>query len=384
MAIAKLGHHMVWCVDLTRKAAFAMTDIILESVRAAVLLMILIFLYRSGRGRFHQLQKGWNLIILGFGLLLFGSLLDISDNFDALNPLIVVGDTEVEAFLEKFVGFLGGFVLLAIGLVLWIPGVQNMSLLIEERTRDLRSTIDQLNEEISERKRAEKAKQAFTAKVNHELRTPLTSIKGALGLIRSETISPLPEQTQALMDIAYRNSEHLETLINDILAMEKLETGKMPFHMAPVDIVDLVEYAIEISQKCAEQYGVTFVYKDSMQDAWAEGDRDKLLQVLTNLLSNAAKFSSGGGVVKVSTIVEDHFIRTIVHNQGASIAATVGDTIFEKFSQVDTSDHRKIGGAGLGLSIAKAIVEKHAGAIGYESDTETGTTFYFSVPRLAG
>jgi len=361
-----------------------MTDIILESVRAAVLLMILIFLYRSGRGRFQQLQKGWTLIILGFGLLLFGSLLDISDNFDALNPLIVLGDTKVEAFLEKFVGFLGGFVLLAIGLVLWMPSVQNMSVLVEERTRDLRSTNDQLNKEISERKHAEKAKQAFTAKVNHELRTPLTSIKGALGLIRSETIGPLPEQTQALMDIAYRNSERLESLINDILVMEKIEAGKMPFHMAPVDITDLVEHAIEISEKCAEQYGVTFVQEDGAQDAWAEGDRDRLLQVLTNLLSNAAKFSSGGDVVNISIIVEDHSIRTIVHNQGSSIAATIGDTIFEKFAQVDTSDQRKIGGAGLGLSIAKAIVEKHGGAIGYESDTETGTTFYFSLPRLAG
>jgi len=360
-----------------------MTDIILESVRAAVLLMILIFLYRSGRGRFDHFQKGWNLITLGFGLLLFGSLLDISDNFDALNPLIVVGDTEVEAFLEKFVGFLGGFVLLAVGLVLWIPGVQRMSELIEERTRDLQTTNDRLNDEIAERKRAELVQQEFTAKVNHELRTPLTSIKGALGLVRSETIGPLPEQTQALLDIAYRNGERLETLINDLLDVEKMGAGKVSYEMAPVNISALVEQAMEVSQHCGEQYNVIFSLGDCEQDAWVEGDRDRLMQVLTNLLSNAAKFSSGGDVVKISIIVDDHSIRTIVHNHGPGIPDTVGDKIFEKFTQVDTSDHRKVGGAGLGLSIAKAIVEKHGGSIGYESDTETGTAFYFTLPRLA-
>jgi len=360
-----------------------MTDIILESVRAAVLLMILIFLYRSGRGRFDHFQKGWNLIILGFGLLLFGSLLDISDNFNALNPFIIIGDTEVEAFLEKFVGFLGGFVLLAIGLVLWIPGVQSMSALVEERTRDLQATNDRLNEEIAERKRAEKVKQEFTAKVNHELRTPLTSIKGALGLVRTETIGPLPDQTKALLDITYRNGERLELLINDLLDVEKIEAGQMAFHMTPVDITALVEQAIEISQDCADRYDATFSQGDCAQDAWVQGDRDKLLQVLTNLLSNAAKFSLGEQDVKISITANERSIRTSVHNQGLGIPDTVGDKIFEKFSQLDTSDDRKVGGTGLGLSIAKAIVEKHDGSIGYDSDIETGTTFFFTLPRLA-
>ena len=146
-----------------------MTDIILETIRAAVLLGILIFLWNSGRARFERLRKGWRLILLGFALLLFGSILDISDNFESLNRFIVIGDTDVEAFLEKFVGFLGGFVFLAIGLIKWIPGVQGMSDLVEARTKDLSKINEVLQSEIEERKQAEKIKQEFISTISHEL-----------------------------------------------------------------------------------------------------------------------------------------------------------------------------------------------------------------------
>jgi hypothetical protein len=116
------------------------TDIILETVRAIVLLGILIFLWSTGHNRFKQSQKGWNIILLGFGLLFFGSVLDISDNFENLNRFIVIGDTETEAFLEKFVGFLGGFIFLAVGLFKWVPGVHGLSELVDNRTRELQET----------------------------------------------------------------------------------------------------------------------------------------------------------------------------------------------------------------------------------------------------
>ena len=110
-----------------------MTDIVLEVVRAAVLLAIFIYLLRIDAARFMDTRRGWNLIVGGFGLLLFGSLLDITDNFESLNPLVVVGDTEVEAILEKFVGFLGGFVALAVGLMQWIPNLQRLGSEVAER-----------------------------------------------------------------------------------------------------------------------------------------------------------------------------------------------------------------------------------------------------------
>jgi len=153
-------------------------DVALESVRAAILLGIVGYLWCVGRVRFDRTRNGWGLIVGGFGLLLFGSLLDISDNFEGLNFLVVVGDTEVEAILEKFVGFLGGFVVIAVGLMLWVPSVQRLNLEIserkeaedalraardelelrvEERTRNLGETNETLKREIAERKRAEEA-----------------------------------------------------------------------------------------------------------------------------------------------------------------------------------------------------------------------------------
>ena len=119
-----------------------MTDIVLETTRALVLVAIVAFLLKAGRDKFELSRTGWKLIVAGFGLLLFGSLLDITDNFENLNKFVVIGDTEVEAFLEKFVGFLGGFVFLALGLFKWIPKVQELSDIIDARTKHLQEAKD--------------------------------------------------------------------------------------------------------------------------------------------------------------------------------------------------------------------------------------------------
>lgn len=140
-----------------------MTDIILEIVRAIVLLGIVLFLWNAGRGQFSLSRQGWGFIVGGFGLLLFGSVLDITDNFESLNRFVVIGDTETEAILEKFVGFLGGFFLLAVGLIRWIPSVQNLSDLVEIRTKELDDTNEMLVREIDVRKIAEN-----TAKENEQ------------------------------------------------------------------------------------------------------------------------------------------------------------------------------------------------------------------------
>jgi PAS domain S-box-containing protein len=132
-----------------------MTDIVLETVRAIVLAIIVIFLWNSGQNRFEQSRTDWNLIVFGFGLLLFGSILDITDNFEGLNPYIVVGDTQTEAFLEKVVGFIGGFIFISIGLFNWIPTVQGLSDLVDTRTRDLQEINNSLVTEVDSRKRAE-------------------------------------------------------------------------------------------------------------------------------------------------------------------------------------------------------------------------------------
>ena len=359
-----------------------MTDIVLETVRAVVLMGIVIFLWKSGRGRFAQTRKGWNLIILGFGLLLFGSVLDISDNFDSLSPYIVIGDTEAEAFLEKFVGFLGGFVLLAIGLFKWIPGVQGMSELVDERTKDLQELNFQLVLEIESRERAQKKEKEFISTVSHELRTPLTSIKGSLGLIQSGTAGELPDKLQQMLDIAYSNSDRLVLLINDILDIEKIESGQMSFDMKPIRISSLISDAIISNKGYGDQYDVTFVALNVDQDLMVQGDKDRLMQVLSNLMSNAAKFSPAGEQVSLSVSRTDGVARVVVLDKGPGISEEFRAEIFEKFSQADSSDTRQKGGTGLALSISKAIIEHHGGTIGFESAPNVETSFFFTLPLV--
>ena len=357
-----------------------MTDIILETIRALVLFGIVIFLWNSGSDRFEQSRNGWNLMITGFGLLLFGSILDISDNFESLNPFIIVGDTETEAFFEKFVGFLGGFVFLAVGLFKWIPGVQGLSDLVSIRTRDLKETNEKLVREINERKQAEKVKNEFTSTVSHELRTPLTSIKGSLGLIKSGAIGPLPDKQLSMINIAYANCDRLVLLINDILDMEKIEAGKMDFHMEPMEVVSLVEDAIEANQGYGEEHGVTFVKAVMDEKILANGDRNRLMQVLSNLMSNAAKFSPSEEQVELSVTHNGNTIRIAVKDNGLGIPDEFRESIFEKFSQVDSSDTRKEGESGMGLSITRAIVEQHGGVIDFDSEVGVGSTFFFTLP----
>ncbi|MBT3360348.1 MAG: HAMP domain-containing histidine kinase [Rhodospirillales bacterium] len=361
-----------------------MTDILLETVRAFVLLGIVVFLVQSGRDRFEQFRKGWNFIISGFGLLLFGSVLDISDNFETLNRFVIIGDTETEAFLEKFVGFLGGFVLLAVGLFQWVPGVQGLSDLVDTRTRDFQEANNALVSEIAERKRAEKVKEDFVSTVSHELRTPMTSIKGSLGLIRSGTTGEVPDEFRSMLDIAYNNSDRLIRLINDILDIGRIESGTLDHQMAPLELGGLLDDALDANEGYGIEYNVTFVRSNDAPDAHVYGDQDRLIQVMTNLISNAAKFSSENDRVEISLSRGNGGFRIAVTDHGAGIPEDFHDRIFGKFSQADATDARRKGGTGLGLYIAKAIVEKHGGTIGFETGTGKGTTFFFDLPEWKG
>ncbi|MCW8916569.1 MAG: HAMP domain-containing histidine kinase [Magnetovibrio sp.] len=356
-----------------------MTDIVLETIRAMVLLGIVVFLWHSGRSRFDNLRGGWSLIITGFGLLLFGSILDITDNFESLNSFIIIGDTETEAFLEKFVGFLGGFVFLAIGLFKWIPGVQGMSELVDSRTRDLQELNQKLVSEIADRERAERVRHDFISIVSHELRTPLTSIRGSLGLIRSGVTGQLPDKLESMLNIAYNNTDRLLLLINDLLDLQKIESGKLDYDMKPTNIVSLVEEALEINKGYGDKNGVTFVKAAMAKEAMTFGDKNRLMQVLSNLMSNAAKFSPDGEQVELSVSLNGETICVAVKDKGPGISEDHRESIFNKFSQIDPSDARAKDGTGLGLSIAKAIVEHHGGAIGFDSVVGMGSTFFFTL-----
>jgi signal transduction histidine kinase len=234
--------------------------------------------------------------------------------------------------------------------------------------------------DVTDLKQVERLKAEFVATVSHELRTPLTAIRGSLGLIAGGVNGNLPARTTALVDIAYKNSERLLQLINDLLDIEKIEAGKLELERQPLELVPLLEQAIEANCPFGAQFGVTYTLAHPAPDVWVNGDGSRLTQVLTNLLSNAAKFSPPNTRVTIALTVHEQTVRVAVTNHGPAIPESFRDRIFTKFAQADASDTRQRGGTGLGLSISKAIIERLGGEMGYETGDTSGTTFYFDLP----
>ena len=236
--------------------------------------------------------------------------------------------------------------------------------------------------DITERKQSEMMKNEFVSTVSHELRTPLTSIMGSLGLIKSGAVGLLPENLGRMLDIAYNNSDRLVHLINDILDIEKIEAGKMDFQMAPLDLRSLLEQSIDANKGYGEEHNVSFELSSMISEAMVEGDKNRMMQVMTNLMSNAAKFSPAGGSVLLSLAEQNGDFRVSVTDRGSGIPEAFKKKIFGKFHQADSSNTRQKGGTGLGLNITKAIVEQHGGHINFESVVDRETTFFFDLPRL--
>jgi len=234
--------------------------------------------------------------------------------------------------------------------------------------------------DITERKKIEKIKNEFVSVVSHELRTPLTSIRGALGLVLGGAAGTFPEKIKKLLDLANNNCERLLLLISDILDMEKIEAGKMNFVFKVIDINQLVSEAIAANQMFAEKYGVRLTLAQSEPNLDLNVDPDRLMQVLANLISNAIKFSPKGEEVTLAIKQRQESVRVLISNKGAGIPNDFQLHIFQKFSQVDTSDTRGKGGTGLGLNISKAIIEKLGGTLNFISKPGEITTFYFDLP----
>ncbi|WP_455212331.1 ATP-binding protein [Kaarinaea lacus] len=236
--------------------------------------------------------------------------------------------------------------------------------------------------DITERKKLDRMKDEFVSTVSHELRTPLTSIRGSLGMLASGKMGEFPDKIKTLLHIANNNSERLLLLINDLLDIEKLASGKMEFEYKALELSTFLQEAIEANQGYGEQYNVRFVIVDSQQNLCVYADRNRMMQVISNLLSNAAKFSPEGSNVEISAKPNNDQIRICVSDKGCGIPLEYQSLIFERFTQVDSSSTRSVGGTGLGLNIAKAIIEKHSGSIGFTSNPEVGTTFYVDLPKL--
>ena len=235
--------------------------------------------------------------------------------------------------------------------------------------------------DISHRNALDRLKDEFISTVSHELRTPLTSIRGALGLLSSGMLGEVNDKAAKLLRIALANSERLIRLINDILDLERIQSGREPLALRPVQLLEIVRQAIREMEPVADAAGVRLIH-DTMQ-AEVEADPYRLLQVITNLLSNAVKFSPPNSTVSIMLRPGVSGATLSVIDQGRGIPADKLEAVFGRFQQVDASDSRLKGGTGLGLAICRTIVMQHSGRIWAERNPVRGSTFRVYLPYEA-
>ena len=252
-------------------------------------------------------------------------------------------------------------------------------------------------QDIRSRLNVERMKDEFISVVSHELRTPLTSIRGALGILGTGVFNDRPEKAQHMLQIAINNSDRLVRLVDDILSLERLQSGKVQLIMEQCDVTELMQQAIESVQTIADQSAITLSLVSPLSVTCYVAP-DAMIQTLTNLISNAIKFSSPGDTVwlkverRNATEDSENASQVLTHStpyllfsvtdKGRGIPADKLEVIFEQFQQVDLSDSHQKGGTGLGLTICKNIVQQHGGKIWVESTLGEGSTFYFTLPLI--
>lgn len=229
---------------------------------------------------------------------------------------------------------------------------------------------------------ANRAKSDFLSTVSHELRTPLTSIQGALDIVQMTAGDSIPEQPAQLIRIAANNTRRLKTLIDDLLDLQKMEQGLMEFHMEPLDLIPLIQEAITANKGYLDGYGVEAVADLPDHACSVKGDHKRLMQVMANLMSNAAKFSDNGKTVDIAVRCTGTNCQIRVRDHGVGIPPGCEDKVFGRFSQVDSAATRSRGGSGLGLNITQEILEAHDGTVRYESQLGKGTTFIVTLPSV--
>ncbi len=235
-------------------------------------------------------------------------------------------------------------------------------------------------EEETLRHRAETAKDEFIATISHELRTPLTAILGSLNLIASGVTGEINKKSAGLIDIGIKNSKRLILLVNDLLDIRKLETGKMDYQMHSLDMAAIIQSAINAVSNYAAQFGCSYKFTPPETPILVRGDENRLIQVMTNLLSNAAKYGNSDDTVLVELITQGRYAYISVSDHGPGIPASYQHMIFEKFSRISSGKNKPSEGTGLGLSIVKTIVKDHKGKVGFYSTMGKGSTFYFTLP----
>ncbi len=234
-------------------------------------------------------------------------------------------------------------------------------------------------QDITQQQAIDRMKNEFISVVSHELRTPLTAIQGCLGLLETGVYDQRPDKAKRMLNLALMNSDRLVRLVNDILDLERLDSGRVELIKEKCDAQALMQRAVEGVSTIADQNGVLLSIQPTQLKVWAAPDA--IIQTLTNLLSNAIKFSAPNSVVSVSVYAQPDAVQFQVKDQGRGIPADKLETIFGRFQQVDVSDSRQKKGTGLGLSICQSIVQQHGGNIWAESILGHGSTFCFTLPN---
>lgn len=235
--------------------------------------------------------------------------------------------------------------------------------------------------EAMQRVHEQRIKDEFIATVSHELRTPLTSIKASLELIIGKAVVEGSDQEKLLLNIAHKNSDRLLLLINDILDISKIESEKVKLNFKRILLSKFLDTAISDNQAYAEKHHVNFVLLSCPKNLYINVDPDRLMQVMSNLMSNAAKFSNENSEIEIQASKSRGNVRITVRDRGPGIPLDFQSRVFEKFTQADTSDKRQMSGTGLGLHISKAIVERHHGELSFESVIGQGTEFHIDLKQ---
>jgi signal transduction histidine kinase len=234
--------------------------------------------------------------------------------------------------------------------------------------------------DVTREREVDRMKTEFVALVSHELRTPLTSIKGYTDLILDGDAGEVGEEAREYLEVVQSNADRLVALVNDLLDLSRLESGRVQLKIEDVDLGDVVDVAIRTLREMIAAKDQTLAVDVDPALPPVRADRDKTIQIVTNYLSNAYKYTPAGGRLRIEVARAETHARVSVSDNGYGISAEAQQRLFTRFYRVDNSDTREIGGTGLGLSIVKAFVELQGGEVGVESEAGKGSTFSFTVP----